>query len=855
MAEENELPGTRISTAGTIAATINVTFSPQFLALLSEHLYSSPNKAFEELVSNSWDANATSVHIHIPDSLHADTAAIWILDNGTSMNVAGLEQLWSIAASSKRGPLASGRKQIGKFGIGKLATYVLCNELTYICKASDGVIRIVTMDYRLVDEAGAKHLESLPLNVREIANEEELEKILSTYELGAEIGTLIKSGVPPTKTEDYYDEFGGSQSLVNPSSGTWTLAVLTSLKDSGKSIQAGWINWLLRTALPLGNSISICLNKTPITASKSDTPVQKNWKIGPALEFDKLELEDGTVINVEKFDTPYPHVKIESVGEITGESSLFEDNIRGGKSDKIRESNGFFVNVLGRVINPEDNLFKLVDLNLSVLAQFRATIRVDGLDNQISANREAIADSLELKIVKAFLKKLFNLARREYNKREETLFSDVNKVKRDEITSVPAVPLNNLLKQVLEHEENLPVFVSVENKANFITEKNAWIEATKDNIGAVLEDIQFEDREPQDLLAKYDLKTRHILINRNHPFAKENSQTSEQRNTLADTAVADLLTDAYLLNCGISSEVYYDIAQHRDRVLRALAQIRRSSAAQIITSLTDWTNSVKPFEEIVGDALEYIGFSVERYGGNGEPEGVATAFISPTNENEKSVYSLTYDAKSTKHKKAQTGNLHIAGLARHREEYNANFAVVMATDFQNGALGAEATSNRVSPLKAATLAKLVAITVGYGPVSLIKLKELFSIYTPAGVDAWVNSLEEEMKNSFSIDLKIFVRALETLITPNRIDILGCDSIAQKYRELGGLEGKPSRTDIAQLCRGLSLVAPSIIFIDPSKGFDVFLLTKPAMLIQEIQKQTQGLPKNLKVGILNETEST
>ncbi len=843
--------GSVIATSGTISATINVTFSPQFLALLSEHLYSSPNKAFEELVSNSWDAGASSVHINIPENLKTDKAAIWILDNGSSMDLAGLEQLWSIASSNKRGTTSANRKQIGKFGIGKLATYVLCNEITYICKATDGITRIVTMDYRRLEDAGTKHLESLPLNVREIKTNAELKEVLSAYEAGNEILDLITTGVPVSSSDAYYDEFGGPSAPPAATSNTWTLAVLTALKEPGQGLQSGWINWLLRTALPLGNSIQICLNKTPILPSKTTIPIQKTWKIGSDLEFDKLELEDGVVLDVEKASTPYPHVKIKGIGEITGEATLFEDNIRGGKSDKIRESNGFFVNVLGRVINPEDNLFKLGDLNLSVLAQFRAAIRVDGLDSQISANREAIAESLELKIVKAFLKKLFNMARRKFIKREETLFSDASKSKRDEISSVPAIPLNNLIKKVIEDEESLPLFVSVKNKSDFASEKQAWIEATKGNISAVLEDIQFGDSEPKDFIAKYDLKSRHILINRNHPFVKENSQTAEQRNTLADTAVADLLTDAYILNCGVSPEIYHDIVQHRDRVLRALAQIRRSSAAQIISSLTDWTNAVKPFEEIVGDALEYIGLSVQRYGGTGEPEGVATAYISPLKDEEKNVYSLTYDAKSTKHKKAQTGNLHIAGLARHREEYSANYAVVVAPDFQNGALDTEATSNKVTPIKASSLGKLVALTVGYGPISLNKLKELFLLYTPTGVDAWISSLEEEMKQSFSVDLKVFVKTLEQLVTANRIDILGCDSIAQKYRELAGIEGKPSRNDIAQVCRGLSLIAPSAIFIDPSQGFDVFVLAKPSMLIQEIQRQTQSLPENYKVGVLDE----
>jgi hypothetical protein len=68
------------------------------------------------------------------------------------MDVDGFRALWSVATSAKRiNPDPNARKPIGKFGVGKLATYLLANELTYICKAADGFIRIITMDYRRID--------------------------------------------------------------------------------------------------------------------------------------------------------------------------------------------------------------------------------------------------------------------------------------------------------------------------------------------------------------------------------------------------------------------------------------------------------------------------------------------------------------------------------------------------------------------------------------------------------------------------------------------------------------------------------------------------------------------------------
>jgi hypothetical protein len=843
---------TPISVAGSVARTINVTFSPQFLALLSEHLYSSPNKAFEELVSNSWDANATCVYIKIPSDLADSKAAIWILDNGSSMDTSGFEQLWSIANSKKRDQDGTtGRKQIGKFGIGKLATYVLCNELTYICKAVDGVMRIITMDYRLIDDAKSKHLESLPLNVREIKDEKALQEALNNYEFGEDIFQLIKSDIPVVKNSDYDGtDFGGKEAAPLKVKDTWTLAILTTLKEEGKGIQEGWIKRLLSTALPLGSTIGINLNGATIAPSKSKVPVQKSWIIGPDLDFDELRLDDEKIVSIKKVSSPYPHILIDGLGEVTGKIILYEENIRGGKSDKISESNGFFINVRGRVINPGDNLFKLSDFNLSVLAQFRATIRIDNLDKQLAANRESIAESSELKIVRALLRKFFNLSRNEYRKIEEKKFNDASKGKKDEISGVPVAALNDLIHKNLEDGASLPPFVAV-NEVDLPAEKQAWLDATKDDFSKSINLIEFGNDKPDDLHVKYDLKTRNIVINKNHPFVKENTRTAEQVNTLKDTTLVDLLTDAYIIKCGVSNDVYNDIVQHRDRVQRLVAQIRRNSASQIISALTNWIADVKPFEEIVGDALEYIGFSVERLGDSGEPEGVATGFITPQSDNKASVYSLTYDAKSTTHKKAKTGNVNIAGLARHREDHKADYSLVVAPDFQDGALEKEATNNRITPMRADTLAKLVSITIGFGPINLEKFKEIFALHSPDKVHKWVVALEKEISSQSSIDLKIFVSTLENLVTTNRIDVLSCDVIAQKYRELSGsTNGKPSRVDISQLCRGLSMIVPNAVFIDPNDdGFDVFILTHPSMLIKEIKRQTASIPDDLKVGSL------
>ena len=89
-------------TAGKRISSIAVRISYRIIQLFSEGLYSSPNKAIEELVSNSFDAGASKVHVIVPPDLLASEAAIVVIDDGIGMNEDGLKEHWLIGVSYKR---------------------------------------------------------------------------------------------------------------------------------------------------------------------------------------------------------------------------------------------------------------------------------------------------------------------------------------------------------------------------------------------------------------------------------------------------------------------------------------------------------------------------------------------------------------------------------------------------------------------------------------------------------------------------------------------------------------------------------------------------------------------------------
>ena len=60
--------GSLFENLGHVVEEIPVHISYEIIHLFSEGLYKSPHKAIEELVTNSYDANAKRVHILLPEA-------------------------------------------------------------------------------------------------------------------------------------------------------------------------------------------------------------------------------------------------------------------------------------------------------------------------------------------------------------------------------------------------------------------------------------------------------------------------------------------------------------------------------------------------------------------------------------------------------------------------------------------------------------------------------------------------------------------------------------------------------------------------------------------------------------------
>ena len=109
-----------------------ITVERNIVNLLSRSLYADFPRAIREAVSNSYDADATVVKIHVD----LRNGAIVVEDNGNGMSVEQFDDYLRIAGRKAEAGFSEKfrRKRIGRFGVGFLASFPFCENLEIISK-------------------------------------------------------------------------------------------------------------------------------------------------------------------------------------------------------------------------------------------------------------------------------------------------------------------------------------------------------------------------------------------------------------------------------------------------------------------------------------------------------------------------------------------------------------------------------------------------------------------------------------------------------------------------------------------------------------------------------------------------
>ena len=243
--------------------TLRFVSATRIVELFSEGLYTSPNKAVEELVANSFDARSSEsscTPLVEPTRSGCDDCCVrrWRGDGSERPQTSLAHRHQQQAANYRHSRKADSR--IGKFGIGKLATYVLANRLTHISKCG-GKYYSTSMDYRTIERRVNQEIEPkapVRLALRELTEtqaKQAVEPWTGTPAFKAAKTTLFGQGSP----------------------GSWTISIMSSLKPKVHEIKPGTLGWVLRTALPLRPDFGIWLNGQALESSKEGKGLLKRW--------------------------------------------------------------------------------------------------------------------------------------------------------------------------------------------------------------------------------------------------------------------------------------------------------------------------------------------------------------------------------------------------------------------------------------------------------------------------------------------------------------------------------------------------------------------------------------------------
>lgn len=715
-----------IQKVGNKIDDIPVTISYRIIELFSAGLYSSPNKAFEELVTNSYDAYATQVAVYVPSDKSIEGASMWVCDNGRAMNREELKLFWKIGESQKKSVVSAERLPIGKFGIGKLATYILANNLTVICKTSDGEYCAVLMDYRKINDSQ----ETITLDEK-ILSEDETKSIL--------IPIIQKDGIKLIP----FELWGAN------AEDTWTMVVMSDLKPKAHEIKEGRLKWVLSTALPLNPSFVLHYNGSLLESSKANIEPWKTWIFGA--EDDAIVAKYKDYSSREEGNSFY--VDLPNLKGVSGRMDLYRDSLLSGKSEQTGRSNGIFLTVRKRLINIDDPLLGMEALTHGVFNRIRILVEADGLNDYLTSTRESIKSSDALEDLRTYIKRKFSEVRDWYFKEVEQ--EAKNSLASHKIALAPSslsrLPLSLVAKRFCAGElQNLyltemPLLKNEEEKQSFLND----LESRSISEEGIISKVEWKTLSPKEPIAKLDLASGFAQINIMHPFFANFVDEVKSLLPFQLFALTEILTECILLENGIGQDEVKDIMQSRDALLRELTYSDKPNAPLVAQLLTDSISDSIGLENSVCQAFNSLGFEATPIGGNGKPDGLAFAYIGPKNSTDN--YSVTYDAKSTGKDKIKAIAAHVSGVLRHKTDYNANYACVVAVDFEGAedeksAVNKEAKQNKINLIRVRDLARLVLLS-SPKQVGLNDLKDLFeNCHTVGETTSWVDRLQEKDVN-------------------------------------------------------------------------------------------------------------
>jgi hypothetical protein len=790
-----------IEKVGKHEKDVYVEISYDVIQLLSDHLYSSPLKAIEELMVNAWDADADECRIVIPARERLlrpdDTTLIAVWDDGVGMNGDELSDLWHVGTSHKRemGWRAK-RKQIGKFGIGKLATYVIARRVTYVTRR-EGIVRGLTLDYERFTGATRSDgtTDSVKLDQRTFEDPEDLTNqppVAAALEgLGLDAKTLLS-------TQEH-----------------WTLVVLEALKPKAGDIQLGRLNWVLRTALPITDEFKLLLNNDPVESAKEDADWLVDFAVAEIEEERLKSLRTGTGENwrVERGALVSDHFANGINGRVrVSATSLYRE---AAKSEDLGRSHGFFIRVRERLINQSDPLFGLKPLSFETFNRFIAQIDADDLDEDLTAPRDDVQQTPAKEHFRDVLSELFNQARSLAEKAWHARDADEKQRREGERTYVNTRllerPLTDALVGHRSHGGDPKEWLLLRTNGDETAIDQLVDELNQNVVPRRRYTYRYSNRTKAARLVEFDPEESAFTINLDHELVLEYGDKFESRRLLELLVTAEALLEVYLREFEVDEGVIAQLIERRDELLRSLAKDEQYSLKALAQALRDAVDDEKDLEVAVVGAARALGFVARHISFGGEPDGLATYSAQG-----RAGKTFTLEAKSSG-SVPSLGSLDFAGLHSHVVAHKADGCMVVAPSYpgstkkDDAEAALRAGQQKVSCWTVEQLARVVELAEARHITAEDIQRIVFNAFTPDDVAAQVDRLLSE-PTWIQEDLRRnVIEALDHLQDRLPDSPRTIDTIAGVLTTKEGFD-QASRVDIAEALNQLAKTSKGMLYV-------------------------------------------
>lgn len=639
------------------------------LKQVSSQLYNNPRRAIEELVCNSYDAAATKCYLSTPKD---NQDCLQVLDNGVSMDEEGLQNLWEVAGGTKnqkaergeertisKGEVVS-RRQIGRFGVGKLAAYALGNELIHVA-TKNGTTRIISVSK---DNIRGKSSGNPPKAQIYEMGEEEAKEYLGSY----------LNDIPDPWDKDWE---------------SWTLAIVDDIDAdaAGDSLKPQYLNKMIRTSIPRGSKFTVFKNKDQINSpnfpeeeySRIENLAENDQAIerlkNDLLDFwtaqERFENKDEVPEELYQVETdtiePYENegeqkaVIVPKLGPVIAEAVIFEEMIRNRKlNDRNLHDHGFKVKVRGKMLNRGDPKFGTPDKTFQWWHRFRGEFEIPELDENILVQRDTVKEGLKPKLARKVMQSVYNeLSSRARDSKEDQEYDPGEFSKR--FSKRAPNRSTQALQGLAQHkDEEYP--------------EDGW-----NNI-----QMNFSDRSAEHRAV--DFEGDAITVNKQHPFfqnLKGEGAGESVVQAVGEGLTGNLLGAGYLSFKETPDHIVEEILELSDNTLRAAADYLEDPVKHIKEDLKEKSHvGDTPFEEAVVEALRYTGIRTDHLGNSGDSDLIIT-FDRAGEE----PYKVSVEVKGKGEGKVDHQQAKKATIVEHRKHDDCDHAVLIAREFQTNGQG------------------------------------------------------------------------------------------------------------------------------------------------------------------------